>query len=178
MDLRRYLEARLPQRDALLANRWLGRFAHRLHDPALWHFGRRGVARAAGYGFMIAFVPIPIHMLLVFPIALIRRLNIPVVVGSLWITNPVTWVPMFYFAYRVGLLVTGGAAHPVDALPLAADWHSIAVVLDRIWLPLCLGSLICGVAAGLVGYTVIDGLWRLSIARRWRHRSASRKAPT
>ena len=175
MDFRHYLQSRLPQRDALAANPWLRRFAHLLNDPALWHFGRRSVARAAGFGFLVAFVPVPIHMLLIFPLAFALRLNLPVVVGALWITNPVTWVPFFYFAYRVGLLLTGDAAQPAETVHFAADWQSVSVVLGQIWLPLCLGSLICGVVAGLTGYTLIDALWRLNIARRWRARTAQRK---
>jgi len=175
MDLRRRIEKRLPQREALSNSPWLRRFAHLLNEPTLWHFGRRSVARSAGYGFALAFFPIPIHMLLVFPLAFLRRLNLPVVVGALWITNPVTWVPFFYFAYRVGLLFTGEAAQPVESLPLAADWASIQLVLDQIWLPLCLGSLICGVVLGLTGYTVINGLWRLSIVRRWRARRGAQR---
>ena len=137
MSLRRHLERRLPQREALSNSRWLRRFAHLLHEPRLWHFGRRSVARSAGYGFALAFFPIPIHMLLVFPLAWFRRLNLPVVVGALWITNPVTWVPFFYFAYRVGLLLTGEAApvpkRPGDAVTAtvthAAPHHLVADVI-------------------------------------------------
>lgn len=176
MDLRRLIEQRLPQREALSNSPWLRRFAHLLQEPSFWHFGRRSVARSAGYGFALAFFPIPVHMLMVFPLAFLRRLNLPVVVGALWITNPVTWVPFFYFAYRVGLLFTGESAQPVESLPLAADWASIQLVLAQIWLPLCLGSLVCGVVLGVLGYTVINGLWRLSILRRWRARGVRRHA--
>ena len=175
MSLRRHIEQRLPQREALSNSRWLRRFAHLLHEPWLWHFGRRSVARSAGYGLALAFFPLPIHMLLVFPLAFLRRLNLPVTVGALWVTNPVTWVPFFYFAYRVGLLFTGEPARPAESLPFAADWASIRTVLEQIWLPLSLGSLVCGLVAGLVGYVTINACWRLSILRRWRSRSVQRR---
>ena len=107
MDFRRYLQSRLPQASDLSQRRFIAWFGHRLHDPNLWHFGRRSVARATGIGFLVAFFPIPIHMVIIVPLAILRGINLPVLIGAVWITNPVTWVPMFYFAYRIGLLFTG-----------------------------------------------------------------------
>lgn len=176
MDLRRYLQSRLPQPADLTRRRWIAWFGHRLHDPNLWHFGRRSVARATGIGLLIAFFPIPIHMLIIVPLAILRGLNLPVIIGAVWITNPVTWVPMFYFAYRVGLVFTGGTVQTADSLQLSSDWHSLVHAFDVIWLPLCVGSAICGVVASLLGYFLVDGLWRLAVRRRWRRRVAARAA--
>jgi len=176
MDLRRYLQTRLPQPSDLAQRRWIAWFGHRLHDPNLWHFGRRSVARATGIGLLIAFFPIPIHMLIIVPLAILRGLNLPVIIGAVWITNPVTWVPMFYFAYRVGLLFTGGALQTADSLQLTSDWHTLVRAFDLIWLPLFVGSAICGVVCGLVGYFLVEGLWRVAVRRRWRRRVAARVA--
>ena len=174
MNLRRYLQSRLPKASDLAERRWVRWFGHRLHDPNLWHFGRRSVARATGFGFLIAFFPIPVHMLLVVPLAILRGLNLPVLLGAVWITNPVTWVPMFYFAYRVGLLFTGGAAQTAASLHLSPDWHSFAHAMGLIWQPLFVGSAICGVIAGGLGYLLVDVLWRYAVRRRWRLRAAQR----
>lgn len=176
MNLRRYLQSRLPQASDLSQRRWVAWFGHRLHDPNLWHFGRRSVARAAGVGLMVAFFPLPVHMLIVVPLAILRGLNLPVLIGAVWITNPLTWVPLFYFAYRVGLMFTGGSAQTAATLHLSSDWASLSHALDVIWLPLCVGSAICGVVGGALVYALIDGLWRLAVQRRWRQREARRAA--
>lgn len=176
MDIRRYLQSRLPQAADLAERRFIGWFGHRLHDPNLWHFGRRSVARATGMGLLVAFFPIPIHMLIVVPLAILRGINLPVLIAAVWVTNPVTWVPMFYFAYRIGLFFTGGPAATAASLHLSPDWSSLSHALAEIWLPLCVGSAICGIVAGTVGYVVTDWLWRLAIARRWRRREAQRHA--
>src|SRR5262245_5284029 len=138
MNLRRYLQSRLAQPSDLARKPWLRWCAHRLHDPNLWHFGRRSVARATGFGFFIAFFPIPIHLLIAIPVAIVRGLNLPVVVAAVWITNPITWVPMFYFAYRVGLLFTGEAPQSMAHLHLEANWAMVESALAEIWLPLCI----------------------------------------
>lgn len=174
MDLRRYLQSRLPQASALSQRRWIAWFGHRLHDPNLWHFGRRSVARAAGIGLVVAFIPVPIHMFVVVPLAILRGLNLPVLIGAVWVTNPVTWVPIFYFAYRIGVAFTGGDLQTAASLQLSADWASLTHALALIWLPLCVGSLICGVTSGALAYLSVDALWRLAVRKRWRQRASRR----
>jgi uncharacterized protein len=176
MDLRRYLQSRLPKASELSEKRFIGWFGHRLHDPNLWHFGRRSVARATALGLLLAFFPIPIQMTIIVPLAILRGINLPVAIAALWVTNPVTWVPMFYSAYRVGLLFTGGTVQTAESLQLSASWESLSHALGEIWVPLFVGSAICGIAVAAIGYFLIDGLWRLAVARRWRKRAERRSA--
>ncbi|MGD9602846.1 MAG: DUF2062 domain-containing protein [Gammaproteobacteria bacterium] len=177
VNLRRALQSKLLKPGDLARNRWLGWLGHRLHDPNLWHFGRRSVSRAAGVGLFVAFFPIPIHMLLVVPIALVLGVNLPVMVAAVWITNPVTWVPIFYFAYRLGSLVIGHSAMTLQTLNLGADWHSFSRALAEIWLPMCVGAAICGVVCGCLGYAIVESVWRLSVIRRWRAREVRLHSP-
>ena len=170
MDFRHYLQTHLPQRTAVSSkgwSKWAGRY---LNDPKLWHLGRRGVARATGFGMLVAFCPIPVHLLIIVPLALCLRLNLPVLLAVVWVNNPLTIVPMFYFAYRVGLALTGHSHASQAALVLSGNWHHIRQALAAIWWPLCVGSAICGVVAGLLAFVVIKALWRVSIVRRWRAR--------
>ena len=170
MNLRERMEARLPTRESLTQHPFLGAFAHRLNEPFLWHFGRRTVARSVGYGLFVSFFPIPIHMLLVLPIALLRRLNLAVLVAAIWVSNPVTIVPMFYFAYRVGLLFTGPVAGAMDTTHFSLEWATLATTLRDIWPPLFLGCTLCGLVLGVVARWVVDALWCSAIRRRWRRR--------
>ncbi len=143
--------------------KWASRY---LNDPKLWHFGRREVAKAAGFGLLVAFCPIPVHMLIIVPLAIFQRLNLPVLVAAVWVNNPITIVPIFYLAYRVGLALTGGHV----ALTFSGNWHQLQQALAEIWWPLFLGSAICGVVAGLLTFIVVNTLWGLSIVRRRRTR--------
>lgn len=176
MNLRRALQSRLPGRDQVSSHRMLRWLGHRLHDPNLWHFGRRSVSRAAGVGMLVAFFPIPIHMTMVAPIALVLGINLPVMVAAVWVTNPITWVPIFYFAYRVGAWFVGEAPRSLDSLDLHVNLSSLGHAFGEIWLPLCVGSAVCGVVAGTLTYGLVEGVWRFSVARRWRRRLASHRA--
>ena len=57
---------------------------------------------AFSLGLFVAYLPFPGHMLIAGLSALALRVNIPVAVASVWVSNPATMVPMFYAAYEVG----------------------------------------------------------------------------
>jgi uncharacterized protein len=169
MNIQQKLRERLGARDKVLNHpslRWLGT---RLHDPNLWHFGRRAVAGGFGLGLLIMFFPLPIHMLIAPPLALFLRVNLPITLTVIWLSNPVTLVPILYLTYQVGCWVLG-----TPALATVFDggftFATIANAADKVWLPLCVGSLLCGVTAGLSGYFAVHGFWRWRIRQRQRRR--------
>ncbi|MGH8277343.1 MAG: DUF2062 domain-containing protein, partial [Steroidobacteraceae bacterium] len=101
---RRLLKRIVPASHSL-RERWLVRlFGDRIADPQLWSLHRRAVTYAFGAGLAICFVPLPVHLLLAVSVALMWRLNLPVVYGTTWlVANPFTAVPLYYFAYRAGV---------------------------------------------------------------------------
>lgn len=145
---------------------WLGQ---RLHDPRIWHLGRNSVDGGVSPGFFLAFIPLPIQMLIAAPIALMLRVNLPVTLASIWITNPITFAPMLLFAYNVGTWLTA-----TDSTGLAAGFDpSIAGALDtfgEIWLPLSVGCLVCGLSAAAIGNLAVRWTWRAYLSYRWLQR--------
>ncbi len=67
---------------------------------------------AFGLGLSICFIPLPVHLPLAALLAIVRRVNVPTIVGTMFLVNPFTVVPVFYTAYRVGAAVLG---EPVEA---------------------------------------------------------------
>ena len=149
---------------------WLGR---RMHDPNLWHFGRRSVAGGVGVGLFLSFVPIPIHMVLAVPCAIVLRINLPVTWAAVWATNPVTFAPMFIFAFKVGAWITGYESE-ASGIPFTATFDGLAAAFGDIWYPLIIGCFICGASAGAIGYLLVRGWWRFHLVslRRKRIRRA------
>ena len=135
-------------------------FRHLLHDTRLWGIRRRWVVPAFALGLFISFLPFPGHTLTAALCALALRVNIPVAAVTTWVSNPVTMGPMYYFAYRVGVNLLNAPAKPF-AFELSLDWVTHTFV--NIWQPMLLGSLLMGSIAALVGYAVLDLLWRISI---------------
>ena len=97
----------LPDHNKIKQNKTLSIFGDMLHDANLWHLNRRSARGAFAVGLFWAFIPVPFQMLLSAAIAIPFRVNLPLSVALVWITNPLTMAPIFYFNYLVGYLVLG-----------------------------------------------------------------------
>jgi uncharacterized protein (DUF2062 family) len=144
-----------------MSEQWfMAPFRHLLQDHRLWGIRRRWVVPAFALGLFIAFLPFPGHTLTAALLALALRVNIPVAAVSTWVSNPLTMGPLYYFAYRLGATILDIPPKPFN-FELSLDWVTHTFV--NIWQPMLLGSVLLGSAAALVGYAVLDLLWRVSI---------------
>ena len=125
------------------------------------------VSGAFAVGLFWAFIPFPSQMLMAAATAIPARVNLPISVALVWITNPVTIPPMFYFAYLVGTWILGTAPQPIEfELTMACLTESLA----GIWQPLLLGSLVCATISAAIGFFGMRALWRLHIIRHLKQR--------
>lgn len=145
---------------------WLGKY---LHDPNLWHLNRKSVSRAFLVGLFCAFLPIPLQMLVAAVLAIFIRSNLPISVGLVWITNPLTMPPIFYFTYLVGDFIVGDPGKTVE-FEMTMEWLQSS--LSLIWWPLLFGSVLCGIVFGLMGYFGIQSYWAWHVNRSWKKRSS------
>ena len=97
----------MPDHQTIKEHKHLKIFGKLLHDGNLWHLNRRSVSGAFAVGLFCAFVPIPSQMILAAAIAIIIRVNLPISVALVWISNPITMPPIFYAAYKFGAYVMG-----------------------------------------------------------------------
>jgi uncharacterized protein (DUF2062 family) len=112
-------------------------------------------------------------MLYAAALAILARVNLPLSVALVWVTNPITIPPMFYFSYRLGAWLLG--LEPVD-LAFQLDLNFMLAEMSEIWWPLLLGSLICGTILSVVSYAAIRGLWRWHLVCEIKKRRALRRA--
>ncbi|HEX7035956.1 MAG TPA: DUF2062 domain-containing protein [Pseudomonadales bacterium] len=169
---RKFLRRHLPTPSALRAHRALRPVGRWLQDPELWHLHRRSVSGAAFIGLFVAFIPIPFQMLVAAVLAVIARCNLPLSVALVWITNPVTMPPVFYFAYQLGAWLLD---RRVEVGTIELNWSWLSAHLGDIGWPLLFGSLVCGWVAGVTAMVLVRVLWRLHVIRRWRARRLSRR---
>ena len=142
-------------------------FGNLLHDPGLWHLNRRSVAGAFFVGLIAAYVPIPFQMVLAAGMAIALHVNLPISVVLVWITNPLTMPPMFYFAYKVGTWVLAMPQQEFS-FELSLSWFTEGMA--AIWQPFLLGCLIVGLSLGLLGYGTIILLWRMYVLWKRKHK--------
>ena len=161
--IRRYL----PDAHKIRNHKHLRLFGTLLHDPNLWHLNRRSVAGAFAIGLFMAFVPMPFQMIPAAAMAILLRVNLPIAVALVWINNPVTKLPIFYFCYRLGAWVLDT---PVQTVEFQISWEWLTTELVRVWKPLLLGSLLMGAVCAAAGYFGMHALWRWHAIREWERR--------
>lgn len=160
-----------PDRETLKNHRHLRVFGHLLQDPNLWHLNRRSVSGAFAVGLFWAMIPIPMQMVAAAFNAILVRVNLPISVALVWLTNPLTMPAVFYFNYLVGTWIIGPNPD-VGEFQLSLEW--ISQELERIWEPLYLGSLVVGIVSALLGYAGMRLYWRWHTVCQLRRRRARR----
>jgi uncharacterized protein (DUF2062 family) len=172
----------LPSQEAVQGNRWLRWIGPALHHPRLWHLNRRGVALGLALGLFFGLL-VPIAQIpLAGGAAVLLRANVPMAVASTLVTNPVTFGPVYYAAWRTGNAILGddgqgqpqaAQAAPATGSPAAPAgnwWERAWQRIQQAGKPLLLGLAIFATAFGLLGYLLVTLAWRLKVllARRRR----------
>lgn len=168
---KKILKKFLPHRDLIVGNRLIKMLGPRLQEPLLWHINRRSCSGAVAVGIFCAFVPVPFQMPLAAIAAILLRVNILIAVPMVWISNPVTMPPIFYFCYLVGAEILGRSPGHFH-FELSFDW--LLTGLGAIWQPFLLGCLIVGLVTSLCSFILVRILWRLHIISHIRDRALRR----
>lgn len=168
----------LPDREQIQHNRWLRWLGPKLFHPRLWHVSRRGVALGVAigvfFGLLIPIAQIPVSA----AVAVALRANLPTAMASTLVTNPFTFPPVYYAAWKVGgAVLDKPPPQPkatTDASSGEGGWDAAWRFLTGVGRPLVLGLAIFAVAAGIGCYLLISLGWALRV--RWRRRTRLRTA--
>ena len=181
----------LPKPEALQNSRWLSWMGPILNHPRLWHFSRKGIALGLAlgifFGLLIPVAQIPFAAAL----AVALRANVPMAVASTLVTNPVTFGPVYYGAYRLGKAVLGEDApteREIESELQAAQEEPPAIKglgnrlrytftqLTSVGKPLVVGLAIVASLSGIAVYFLVSGIWVLRT--RWqRNKRLRSRAP-
>lgn len=154
--------------DSMLQHRLLRPWASRLRHPSLWRLNRHSVARAMAIGLFWALIPMPWQMVPAAFSAARWRGNLPIAMAVCWLSNPLTWAPLWYGTYRFGLLLLGHQSQS----PPSADWAQALADIGSIWWPLYFGSTVAGVVLAVLGYFAVHAFWRVNVTYRLSRRRA------
>jgi hypothetical protein len=154
----------------------------------------QSIAAGAAVGVFVGFTPtVGFQMVISALAATVLRVNRLAAIFPVWITNPFTIVPIYYFEYQVGTWVWPAeeGPHVVERLNVLADkisavtvsdfWSSMSAVFAAmgslgadVLVPLMLGSLVVGIVCAAATYPLT--LWTVKRIRRQRELYAVRKA--
>ncbi|MDE0990501.1 MAG: DUF2062 domain-containing protein [Pseudomonadales bacterium] len=158
MNLKKYL----PTSKQIAEIRALSFLRHLLLEPNLWHMNRYSLSFGFLIGGICCFLPIFFQSVPCVLLCVWIRCNVPVAVLVVWISNPITFGPMMYFAYRVGLWILG-TEQEIELLNPSLKWFVDQISI--VWQPIIVGSLACGVAFGMAGFIVIQLYYRWRVSR-------------
>ena len=183
-----------PKPEAIRNSRLLKPFGRHLQHHFLWQFNRQSVATGAAvglfFGILMPFAQIPVAALF----AIVVRANLPVAALGTFISNPLTFAPMYYLAYRLGGFLLGATPMQTESSGGAGEGEEkvLEQKVDEImakqaevdgWFAnladwasgvgpaLSLGLLVLAFLVALIAYLAISGVWRLHALRRWRQRA-------
>lgn len=161
---------------------FLQRYRDRLKDPRLWHLTRRSVARSVAAGAIGGLVPGPLQMLVAALLALLLRGNVPLAMLVTLYSNPLTIGPLYWLAYRLGMLFVG--------TPNGGGWPLLSSVFDvglAAWLQelldwalalgpaLLLGLPLLAILFAVFGYMLVNLAWRLHVLWQLRLRRQGKR---
>ncbi|MBS8241635.1 DUF2062 domain-containing protein [Marinobacter lipolyticus] len=169
---KKFMKRYLPRPERVRSMESLQFLGDILHEPNLWHINRHSVSRAFLVGIFLCFIPMPFQMLAAAFFAIWFNANLPLSVVLVWISNPLTMPPIFYFSYKVGAYVLD---RPVLNFEFQASWGWISERLLDIGIPLYFGSLIVATLSACFAYLLIQFLWRRKVRSDWQERRKYRR---
>ncbi len=169
---KKFFKKYMPSRHTIFNNRYLKPFSHLLSSPNLWHLNRYSVATAMSIGLFVGFMPIPGHMIIAAFVSLIVKANLPLSIALVWVNNPFTIAPMFFFAYELGVHLLHV---PHEHFHIEITTHWLVHELKHYYDPLLLGCFICGSVCAIVGNFAVRIYWRYHASRAWRKRAKRRQ---
>jgi uncharacterized protein (DUF2062 family) len=179
--LRKRVQKLLPSHESIKANRYIAMFGSALQHPGLWHLNRRSVAGGVAVGLFCGLIPGPLQMLGSVLLSALLRVNLPVALVATLYTNPFTIVPLYYVAYKLGVLVTGGinGAQPVQPPELTLSAPGEWIPATFAWVtsmgkPLAVGLPLLAAILAVSGYFAVLGAWRLYVVAARQKRARAR----
>ncbi|MCE8015682.1 DUF2062 domain-containing protein [Halomonas sp. MCCC 1A17488] len=169
---RRFLQRYMPNPETLRRQRSLRFMSRMIGDPGLWVLTRRTVANAFSVGMFSAMLPIPCQMVVAALGAWLLRCNLPLSVGLVWITNPLTMPLVFYGNYRIGAWLMDTPAREAPAR-ISTRW--IAERMADILPALALGSVATAIVLAILANLLVRLVWRWRISRSWKQRTLKRR---
>lgn len=184
---KRLINRYLPAPERIIEHRMLRFMRGRLADPGLWHLHRRSAAGAMFWGLWCAMLPMPFQMVPATALAILFRANLPLTILLVWVSNPLTLLPLMWAAYWLGSQLLGQPMATSaelgqflqDVTAALGHWfggsRAVSTDLARFYEPFLLGAMVLGFLSGALGYVLMRLYWRWHVLHAWKRRREKRR---
>ena len=122
--------------------------------PVSLSTNREMVSKSVLIGVFLAFLPIPLQMLVVIVLMRFLKFNVPVAIALCWISNPLTMPFIFYIEYLVGGFLLN---IEIETIQISVEWFNNN--FQDIFIPLYFGALVVASFVSISFYFLINYLW-------------------
>lgn len=174
---RKTLRDKLPSSEQIFSSRWSKPFAPLFDKPYFWTLNRRQAAISVAVGMFCGLMPGPTQMVSALIVAYFLRTNLPVAVFTTLYTNPITYMPLYFMAYKIGSWLLGIESSSKLAFPQWGSGHFLSEM--GVWLagagkPLLIGVPVLGTILAIIGYFSVLWIWRWRTHCYWEKRKGNR----
>ncbi|MEA3513241.1 MAG: DUF2062 domain-containing protein [Campylobacterota bacterium] len=119
---------------------------------------RKMISRGVFIGLFIAFIPMPLQMLLVVSLTFFGKFNVPIALAMVFVSNPLTMPFIYYMEYLTGSFILGVESISVE---ITLEWFTKN--FDNIVIPLYVGSFFYSIVCSFLGYYLVNYFWKTSV---------------
>lgn len=122
---------------------------------------RKAVSRGLLVGLFWGFIPMPMQMGGVIVTTPFFRFNVPIALATVWLSNPITYPPLWYLEYLTGNLLLGREG--LENIELTMSWFQNH--WDDIVVPLYVGTAFYSTVVAYAIYLLVNWLWKRSVLK-------------
>jgi len=123
--------------------------------PEIWQWRKHTVARSLLIGLSVALLPLPFQMIVAALASVYLGAYLPLAVLLVWISNPVTFLPLTWVCLSVGCNLLQIDMTILAEIRNGQYWQ----LMQTYWLALLIGSSVTGLSLGLIGYHLTHWCW-------------------
>ena len=156
---RKQLKKILPSHEKIKKQKFLKIFGKFLNKKEIWSLSRKKVVVGVLIGIFVACLPMPFQMIPACLLAIILNANLPISFLLIFVSNPITMPPLFYFEYELGNLIL----KPETIIEFNFD--SMYENFDQIAFSLWTGAIVLGIFASIICAITVNFLWIYSVRK-------------
>ena len=152
----------LPTHEKIKEFKILKIFGNLLNKREIWSLSRKKILGGVFIGMLVAFIPMPFQMLLVAFLAILFKVNFPVTLPLVWITNPLTMPFIYYFEYELGNFILN-VKNPIEF-----SFETMNDNISDIALSLYTGTAVISIIAAFTSVFILNLIWIKDVKKRRR----------
>lgn len=156
---RKKLKKFLPTHEKIKDQKILKIFGKLIYKREIWSLSRKKILGGVFIGMFVAFIPMPMQMVLVAFLAILLNVNLPVGIVLVWITNPVTMPFIYYVEYELGNFILN------IKNPTEFSFEKMDENISEIALSLYTGTLMLSVVFSVLSVLLLNWFWIYSVRK-------------